>query len=64
MARPTDQERLKKSDKKIEQTKAKKELLQRRIKQGKRKARTKRLIEVGAIFENYIVGEGQDNELY
>lgn len=55
MARPTDQERLEKMDKKIQQMQARKHQLKNRVEQRERKARTHRLIQVGAIFESYIV---------
>lgn len=59
MARKTDVERLQDMEKKIEQTKAKKQQLESRLKERKRKARTKRLIEVGAIFEKYFEIQGE-----
>lgn len=37
----------------MEQLKAKKQLLQAQINQKERKARTRRLIQIGAIFEQY-----------
>lgn len=51
MARKTDEERLQELEKKIEQAKAKKLQIERRMKEKERKERTRRLIQVGAIFE-------------
>ncbi len=58
MARKTDEERLRELEKKIEQTKEKKQQLKNRLKQKERKERTRRLIQVGAIFEDYFDFEG------
>lgn len=60
MARKTDEERLKEIDKKIEQAKAKRQQIESRLKQKERKERTRRLIQVGAIFEKYFEIEGQE----
>jgi len=51
MARKTDEERLQELEKKIGQAKAKKLQIERRMKEKERKERTRRLIQVGAIFE-------------
>ncbi len=51
MARKTDEERLQELEKKIEQAKAKKLQIERRMKEKERKERTRRLIQVRAIFE-------------
>lgn len=61
MARKTDEERLRELEEKMEQIKAKKQQVASRIQQKERKERTRRLIQVGAIFEKYfdIVGEDQ-----
>lgn len=61
MARKTDEERLKELEEKMEQIKARKQQVASRIAQKERKERTRRLIQVGAIFEKYfdIVGEDQ-----
>ena len=61
MARKTDVERLRELDEKMEQMKAKKQQVESRLKEKERKERTRRLIQVGAIFEKYfdIVGEDQ-----
>ena len=53
MARKTDEERLKELEKKIEQIKVKKQQVESRLKEKQRKERTRRLIQVGAIFEKY-----------
>lgn len=61
MARKTDAERLQELEEKIEQIKVRKQQVASRIAQKERKERTRRLIQVGAIFEKYfdIVGEDQ-----
>lgn len=59
MARKTDNERLKELDEQLEKIKARKQQVESRLKEKERKARTKRLIEVGAIFEKYFEFEGQ-----
>ena len=61
MARKTDVERLRELEEKMEQMKAKKQQVESRLKEKERKERTRRLIQVGAIFEKYfdIVGEDQ-----
>lgn len=61
MARKTDEERLKELEEKMAQIKAKKQQVEVRLQQKERKERTRRLIQVGAIFEKYfdIVGEDQ-----
>lgn len=53
MARKTDEERLKELEEKIEQMKVKKQQVESRMKEKERKERTRRLIQVGAIFEKY-----------
>jgi hypothetical protein len=53
MPRRTEEERLAELDKRMEQLKAKKQMLQAQINQKERKARTRRLIQIGAIFEQY-----------
>ena len=53
MARKTDEERLKELEKKIEQIKVQKQQVESRMKEKQRKERTRRLIQVGAIFEKY-----------
>lgn len=49
----------------MEQMKAKKQQVTNRIKQKERKERTRRLIQVGAIFEKYfdILGEDQAEKI-
>ncbi|HWK24757.1 MAG TPA: hypothetical protein VNS08_17220 [Ureibacillus sp.] len=53
MARKTDAERLLELEKKMEQLKARKQQVESRMKEKERKERTRRLIQVGAIFEKY-----------
>lgn len=53
MARKTDSERLQELEEKMEKMKARKQQVESRIKQKERKERTKRLIEIGAIFEHH-----------
>ena len=61
MARKTDTERLLELEKKLERLKARKQQVESRMKEKERKERTRRLIQVGAIFEQYfdIVGPDQ-----
>lgn len=61
-ARPTE-ERIAELDKKIEQIKAQKKAILQREKQAERKARTKRLIQIGAEVEA-ICGEITDLEAF
>ncbi|WP_201717028.1 hypothetical protein [Rossellomorea arthrocnemi] len=65
MARKTDEERLQELEEKIEQIKAKKQQVASRLQAKERKERTRRLIQVGAIFEKYfdIVGEDQAEKI-
>lgn len=49
----TDEERLKDLEKKIEQIKVQKQQVESRLKEKQRKERTRRLIQIGAIFEKY-----------
>lgn len=60
MARKTDQERLQELEEKMEQIKKKKQQLANRLQVKERKERTRRLIEVGAIFEKYFEIEDQE----
>ena len=60
VARKTDEERLQELQKKVEQLKARKQQVEMRLKEKDRKQRTKRLIEVGAIFEKYFEIEGKE----
>lgn len=60
MAKKTDQERLQEIEEQMEKIKSRKQQLQNRLKEKNRKERTKRLIEVGAIFEKYFEIEGQE----
>ena len=50
--RKTPEERLAELNKKMEQLKAQKQRVQAQLSQKERKERTRRLIQVGAIFEN------------
>lgn len=52
-ARRSPEEQLTDLEKRMEQLKAKKQQLQAKINQKERKERTRRLIQVGAIFENH-----------
>lgn len=61
-ARPTE-ERIAELDKKIEQIKAQKKAILQREKQAERKARTKRLIQIGAEVESFC-GEITDIEAF
>jgi len=65
MGRKTDDERLQEIEEKMEQMKAKKQQLASRIQSKERKERTRRLIQVGAIFEKYFdfVGEDQAEKI-
>lgn len=60
MAKKTDQERLQEIEEQMEKIKARKQQVESRLKEKARKERTKRLIEVGAIFEKYFEIEGQE----
>ncbi|MED4402243.1 hypothetical protein ABET41_12560 [Metabacillus fastidiosus] len=64
-AKKTEEERLRELDEQIEKIKARKQQLESQMREKERKARTKRLIEVGAIFEKYfdIVGEDQAEQI-
>src|SRR5579875_2428482 len=53
MARKSELERLHELEDQMNKIKARKQQLEARLKEKERKARTKRLIEVGAIFEKY-----------
>lgn len=52
--RKTENERIKELEEKIAQMKAQKQKLENRQKEKERKARTKRLIQIGALAEKYI----------
>lgn len=60
MVKKSEEDKLIELEEKIKQMQAKKQQLATRVKQKERKARTKRLIEVGAIFEKYFEIEGQE----
>lgn len=53
MARKSEQERLLEVEQKIEQLRAQKQQLETRVKEKERKERTRRLIQVGAVFEKW-----------
>lgn len=61
--RPTE-ERIAELDKKLDQIKAQKRALQNRAKAEERKARTKRLIQIGAEVEHYAGCEITDLEAF
>lgn len=61
VVKKTDEERLRELDEKIKQIEEKKRQVKARLSQKERKARTKRLIEVGAIFERYFGIEGPED---
>jgi hypothetical protein len=63
MAERTSEERIAELDKKIEQIKAQKKAILAREKQAERKARTKRLIEVGATVESVLGRPIEQDEL-
>lgn len=54
----TNDERLKSIDEKIAQLKAQKQAITNREKEKQRKARTRRLIQLGALAEKYLNCEG------
>lgn len=60
MVKKSDEERLLEIEEQMEKIKARKQQLQNRLKEKERKERTKRLIEVGAIFEKYFEIEGPE----
>jgi len=60
VARKTDAERLRELEKKMEKLKARKQQVESRMKEKERKERTRRLIQVGAIFEKYFEIEDID----
>lgn len=60
MVRKTDDERLQELEEKMAQIKAKKQQVANRIQSKERKERTRRLIQVGAIFEKYFDFIGED----
>lgn len=61
MTKKTEQERIEELEEKMKKMKAKKQQLEARMKEKERKARTKRLIQVGAIFEKYFEFEGEED---
>lgn len=61
MAKKTEAEKLEEIEKKIQQLKAQKQLAEARLKEKNRKERTRRLIQMGAIFEKYFELEGTED---
>ena len=61
MARKTEEERLKELDEQMEKIKARKQKIESQLRTKERKERTRRLIQLGAIFESYF-GKGLDEE--
>lgn len=53
-SKKTESEKIKELEEKIAQMKAQKQKLENRQKEKERKARTKRLIQIGALAEKYI----------
>ena len=60
ISRNTDEERLRKLEERMEQLTARKQQIESRLKEKERKERTRRLIQIGAIFEKYFDIEGVD----
>lgn len=60
----TNDERLKSIDEKIAQLKAQKQAITNREKEKQRKARTRRLIQLGALAEKYLNCEGVTPEKF
>lgn len=60
MVRKSDEEKLRELEEQMDKIKVRKQQLEGRLKEKERKARTKRLIEVGAIFEKYFDIKGQE----
>lgn len=60
MTRKTDEDRLQELEDKMQRIKARKQQVESRIRQKERKERTRRLIQVGAIFEKYFNIEGEE----
>lgn len=61
MTRKTDEEKLQELEQKIEQLKAQKQQAEARLKEKNRKERTRRLIQIGAIFEKYFELENTED---
>lgn len=60
MKQKTHEEKIQELDTKINQIEARKERMKNRLKEKERKERTRRLIQVGAIFENHFEIEGKE----
>lgn len=54
VTKKTDEERLLELEQKIEQAKAKKQQIEKRVKEKERKERTRELIQAGAIFKKIL----------
>ena len=61
MDRKTEEERLKELEEQMEKIKARKQKIESQLRTKERKKRTRRLIQVGAIFESYF-GKGLDEK--
>lgn len=61
MAVKTGEEKIQELDTRINQLEMRKQRLENRMKEQERKKRTRRLIQVGAIFEKYFDIEGEEN---
>lgn len=61
MAVKAGEEKIQELDTKINQLVMRKQRLENRMKEQERKKRTRRLIQVGAIFEKYFDIEGEEN---
>lgn len=57
-AKKSPEDRLNELDERIRQLQARKQKLSSQVKQKERKERTRRLIQIGAIFEKYFELEG------
>lgn len=60
MVRKTDEQRLRELEDKVKQLDAQREKIASRLKEKQRKERTRRLIQVGAVFEKYFDIEGEE----
>lgn len=53
MARKSEAEKLQELERKIEQLRSRKQQIEVRVKERERKERTRRLIQIGAVFEKW-----------
>ncbi|KOO43754.1 hypothetical protein [Priestia koreensis] len=60
MVRKTDEERLLELENKMKEMEAKKQQIAQRLKEKERKERTRRLIQIGAIFEKHFEIQGEE----